>query len=216
VAAVAGGLIATFSRGSWFAALVAPLALVLAGQGRFAFRFALAVALGGGAVDSLSGGLLRDRLAAALVAPSGVERLGLMLAGILMFLESPWVGVGPGGFPGALELVGLRVPGLWDFLDTAHNTFLHAAAEGGAVFLGALLLFLGVATVRIVRGARAPLARPGMDVREASLRRTLLHVLATALLLGLFEWTWIHGIGQILMVTVAIASTLRDPGEEAS
>jgi O-antigen ligase len=204
------GLLATFSRGSWFAVLAAPGVLFLAGGGKFVWRFWGAALLGAVAFDVLSGGLLSTRLEAAVTDLSGLQRLALMSAGLAMFFSSPLVGIGPGGYQEALNRSGFVVPGSSDSYETAHNAYIHAAAESGALGFVGLVLFLGVSAVVVLRAARAAARSPGMAPVEADLRRTLLWAFAIACILGLFEWTLLHGVGQLIMLIVAMAAAAPD------
>jgi O-antigen ligase len=194
---VAGGLLATFSRGSWLAVVLAPSVFLLLGRWRAVVRAWATTLLLVALADLMSGGAVRDRIAAALVDPSALQRLGLMSAGGLMFLDHPLTGVGPGGFGEALEIYGGLVPGLWDFVPSAHNAYIHMAAETGIGGLLALVAFLAATGLRLLRRARE--AGP-----DAELPRTLLWAFSTAVVLGMFEWFVVHGVIQIILLVVAL------------
>src|SRR5690606_7999784 len=122
------GLLFTFSRASWLAALLAPAALALVGEARAALRAWLIGALGIALIDLVSGGALSGR-AISLIGDYVVEqRAALMFAGLLMFLDHPWVGIGLGGFVTALQDYGPRIDALWDYVGSAHNGYVEVAA----------------------------------------------------------------------------------------
>jgi O-antigen ligase len=206
LAFTAAGLIATFSRGSWVAVLLAPGALLFTGQGRFVIRFWVAALLAGALFDVVSGGLVSGRVAAALTDPSAIQRLALMAAGVLMFIGSPLIGVGPGGFGHALERVGPEVIALFDFVGSAHNSYIHMAAETGVLGLVPFVAFLGAVFLVALRGARAGRTAEGVTPAEADLRRTILWAFTTALLICMFEWTLVQGVGQLIMIIAAMAA----------
>ena len=60
---VIAGLVATFSRGSWIATLVAPAALLSLGERRLAFRVWLLALLAGLSLDLATGGAVSGRIA---------------------------------------------------------------------------------------------------------------------------------------------------------
>jgi O-antigen ligase len=206
--AVGIGLIATFSRASWLAVLLAPLVLLVAGGGRVALRVwavALAVLF---IVDVASGGAIQARILSTIGDWVVEQRAALMLAGLLMFLDNPLTGVGPGGFEPALDHYGAQLSWLWDYLPTAQNGYVQMAAETGAIGLAALLLFLGTVLRRLLRSARS--ARQGAD---AALRRTVLWSFTTAVLLAFNEWIFAHGIAQLIVLVVALGLTLPAAAE---
>lgn len=203
LAATLGGLVGTFSRGSWLSVLVGAAILPLAGQWRFTLRIwgvALLIAVG---VDFASGGLVREVVFGILEDWSIVQRAALMLAGLEMFLQNPLLGVGPGGFLPELERSGALIPQLWDLKPTPHNAYIQMAAEAGLVGLVAFLIFLGALFRQSVR-----LARAGGLRRERRLHEAVLWALAIALAEGMVEWPFSHGHGQLVMMTAALACGL--------
>lgn len=208
------GLVATFSRGSWVAAAVAPLALVVVAERRLALRFwsvALVAVLG---FDLLSGGAVSTRVVSTTSDVLVAQRLLLMTAGLLMFQAHPVVGIGPGGFGAALDRFGLQVSGLFDFVGSAHNGYIHMAAEAGALGLSALLYFVVSTALGMTRGLARPPANPsGIDLAR-HLRVTFLWSFATACLVSFFEWPFAHGVGELIMLVagVGVALALPDRG----
>ena len=193
------GLLATFSRGSWLAALMAPAVLILVGGGRSTVRIWMGGALAILVLDLAVGGVVTAR-ATSLVGDYVVEqRAALMLAGLLMFRDHPWVGVGPGNFVMALEEYGPQVQGLWDYVGAAHNGYLHVAAETGVVGLVGLSFLFGGILVRILRRARMP-----AEEEEASFRLALLWAFTTVCLASMTEWPFAHGLGELVMLLLAL------------
>jgi putative inorganic carbon (hco3(-)) transporter len=209
IGAVALGLLATFSRGSWLAVLLAPIALVVTGEGRRAVRIwlvALALCV---AVDVMSGGALRERLANTVGDWVIEQRAALTLAGVLMYGANPVVGVGPGGFSDSLSDYGPRIAWLWDYLPTAQNSYVQFAAEMGTVGLLAFVWFMIAALRAVLRATRA--AAP----EDIALQRTTLWALTTAALLAFNEWIFAHGVGQLVFLTAAIGVTgVAQPAEK--
>ena len=100
------GLLSTFSRGSWLAVLVAPVILVSTGGRHPRMRGWIFATLAVVLLDVAAGGAFSTR-AINLISDDGVaQRAGLMVAGLLMFQDHPWVGVGPGGFEASLGQYG--------------------------------------------------------------------------------------------------------------
>ncbi len=208
------GLATTFSRGSWLAVACAPAVLLIAREWRLALRFwgvALVAAL---AIDLVSGGAVSTRLAGTTSDVLVAQRLLLTGAGLLMFQSSPIVGVGPGGFGDALEAFGPQVSGLFNFVGSAHNGFVHIAAETGAIGLVALVYFVVSTLFVLWRGVAldpsAAASEPSVagersaDARNRALRVALLWSFATACVVTLFEWPFAHGIGQLIVLVAAV------------
>lgn len=209
LAAVATGLFGTFSRGSWLSLVAGGAALALAGEWRFLARFGIGVVLAAIVLDVGSGGMIRDTAQRTLSDWVLEQRAALMLAGVLMFLQHPWVGVGPGGYAESLDRVGAQVFWLWDYLPTPHNAYVQMAAESGVIGLAAFVAFL-IAILRVlVRGARRARADAGLTREEASLRRALLWSFATACAAGFVVWPFAHGTGQLVLLVAAMGLALE-------
>lgn len=206
---IAGGLFATFSRGSWLAVVFGASALLFVGDARLFGRFLLGTILLGFAFDMLSGGMLRDTALRTLTDWVVEQRAALVLAGILMFFAYPILGVGPGGFAAQLPTFGAQIPELWDYLPTPHNAYVQVAAEAGVIGTIAYLAFLVVCLLHLVRSANA--VRTSNDATELSLRRTLLWSFATACAAGLVIWPYAHGTGQAVLLLLAAGLTREGP-----
>ena len=211
IAAIGVGLLATFSRGSWIATLVAPGILLFTGERGLALRFWGVVLVGVVAFDLGTGGLLTDRVLAAFTDPLVGQRFALTQAGILMFLAHPWVGVGPGGFGDSLDQFGLQVSGLFDFVGSAHNTYVHMAAEAGIIGLLALVAFLGSTLWAMVRQRRGG-PHPSSNTDDTALRTAVLWSFTVACTVAFAEWAFAHGVGQLIMLVAAMgcAGLARD------
>jgi O-antigen ligase len=195
------GLTATFSRGSWLATLTGSLFLLFAAQRRFVLRIWLVAFAAGFVINIVSGGAISDRIVSTIGDWVIEQRAALTLAGLVMFLANPLVGVGPGGFASSLEDYGPGISWLWDYLPTAQNGYVQMAAEAGVIGLIALLVFYGTGVRTLVRRLRA---RSAMEPADAALQRSLLWALGIVCMLGLVEWTFAHGIAQLLLLIVAM------------
>ena len=209
LAATIGGLIGTFSRGGWLSVLAGAAVLPLAGRWRGMLRIWATALVAGIAVDLATGGALREAVLGLLEDWSVAQRAALMLAGVRMFLESPILGVGPGGFPAELDRIGALVPRLWDLKPTPHNAYIQMAAEAGLAGLAAYVAFLAALFRRAVALARSP-APP----RRRSLHAALLWAVAIIIAEGMVEWPLSHGHGQLVMLVAALVCAL--PLDEAS
>lgn len=219
VGSIALGLAATFSRGSWAAAAAAPAVLVLVGETKLALRFWGAALLAAVFIDVSSGGALSTRIAATTGDALVGQRLLLTGAGLLMFQSSPLIGVGPGGFGNALEAFGPQISGLFDFVGSAHNGYVHVAAEAGVLGLIAFVSFVATTLLALVRGARNARVAPDAPDAERTIRVALLWSFTAAALVTVFEWPFGHGVAELIVLVAATGRALaaRSPaGSEAS
>lgn len=212
--AVAMGLFGTFSRGSWLSLVAGGAALALAGEWRFLARFGIGIVLAAVILDLGSGGMIRDTAQRTIGDWVLEQRAALMLAGVLMFLQHPWVGVGPGGYAESLDQVGAQIFWLWDYLPTPHNAYVQMAAETGVIGLIAFCVFLLAILRVLVRGARRARADAGVTREEASLRRALLWSFATACVAGFAIWPFAHGTGQLVLLVAAMGLALESDASE--
>jgi O-antigen ligase len=203
VAVVAAGLLATFSRGSWASAIAGAALLALAGQWRTTLKIfgvaLIAVAL----LDVGSGGMVRDTIARTFGDWVVEQRAALTLSGILMFLDHPFMGVGPGGFETHVDQYGILVPELFDFQPTPHNAYVQMAAEAG---LAGLVLYVVLLGVLVRESARALRERRGGEA-EFALQRALLWSLGALVMSGFFVWPYAHGTGQAVMLVCALVAS---------
>ncbi len=154
---LAAGIGMSWSRGGWLA-LSAAWAAVVGLSGR---RAAIAVAGLGiivAAIIGLGGGHLPGPIAARvhdlgdyLIGPDParteitdanfavLERLAHWQAGLAMFADHPWLGVGIGNY--ATAYPGYALPRWYEPLGHAHNVFINFLAEAGVVGLAAFAVF---------------------------------------------------------------------------
>lgn len=209
------GLVATFSRGSWLAVLAGTSVFLFTGDRRSFLRIWIGVVLLAGVIDVAAGGILRDTVERTVGDWVIEQRAVLMLAGVLMFLDHPLVGVGPGGFAPELDRVGAQVTALWDFQATPHNAYVQMAAETGILGLLAFLAFLAAVSWVAIRSIRRVGA--GRDAGPGvALRRTLLWSFATVCFAGFVVWPFSHGPGQVVMLLVALLVAADRGGEGGS
>jgi O-antigen ligase len=197
---IAAGLLATFSRGAWLSVLGGTAVLALTGDARFAARVLLCALLAAVAADVVTGGALRDTAARTIDDWVIEQRAALMLAGILMFLARPWLGVGPGGFEQNLDRYGAQLPQLWDYLPTPHNAYVQMAAESGIVGLAAFLFLLFVILRLLVRRVRESRSE---DADARGFRRAVLWSFGVLCCACMVVWPFAHGTGQAVMLILA-------------
>jgi O-antigen ligase len=202
------GLFATFSRGSWLALLAATVILLFVGAGRFVGRVWILGALFIVLVDLATGGAIRERITSTTTDWAVGQRLLLQAVGIVMFLDHPITGVGPGGFAVQLDRYGAQLPALFDYLPTPHNAYIQMAAETGITGLVMWLSFLGAGLVVLLRATRQAV-RARRPAEEVALWRALLWSFAVILLSALLIWPFSHGTGQAVVLLLAAAFALR-------
>jgi O-antigen ligase len=207
-AAAALGLVATFSRASWVAALAGVGALAVAGQKRLALKVGLGVLVGGLAVEIFSGGLISDTVTRTIGDWVVEQRAALFLAALQMFVAHPFAGVGPGGFADQVQNYAAQITQLWDYQDTPHNAYIQMAAETGVVGLLAFSAFLAACLAVFLRAARRPAPRPVRGLRLA-----LLSSLAIMMVASLGIWPFAHGTGEVVVLLLALG--FSDPGAGA-
>ena len=213
IGAVVIGVAGTFSRGSWLAVLAGSGVFLLSRDWRLAGRIWLVAVVCVVVVDLGSGGALRDTLQRTLGELVLEQRAALAVAGVLMFLEHPIIGVGPGGFADSLDRFGAQVSQLRDIQPTPHNAYVQMAAETGVIGLVAFVAFFAVTLWALLKEVR----RSGRETGQRNtidLRRALLWSLATVCVAGMVVWPFAHGPGQLVMLVAAMAYTL-EPAVEA-
>src|SRR5437588_736565 len=150
-------LLLSVSRGALLASIAAAVVIVAVHTRRArALVAAVAVplfALAAGTVFGLVPDSVTETIATALgvnnvdlVNPTPLtwpvaERLAHMLAGLHMFQDHPWLGVGIGNYPAVYPAYQLA-PVWKNPLGHAHNYYINVAAEAGVVGLAAFLILL--------------------------------------------------------------------------
>ncbi len=161
--ALGAGILMSWSRGAWLG-LLAAAAAVLGLRNRRAAALTLTGTALLVAVIALAGaGWLPDSIASRLsdlggyvVGPdaahteitdanfSVMERLAHWDAGLRMFADHPWLGVGIGNY--GVSYARYALPHWYEPLGHAHNVFINFLAETGALGFGAFAVFwLGLA-----------------------------------------------------------------------
>lgn len=200
------GLVATFSRGNWIALAVSASFLVLGGRWRIAARSLVYGLLFLFAMDVVLGGTIASALFALGNDWVVEQRLALMLAGVVVFLENPLFGVGPGGFALQVDRLAAILPDLWDLRPTPHNAYVQLAAETGVVGLVTFLVFFFAVLHRLVAQVRAP----RLDPEALSYRTALLWSFGVVLVSALFGWPFPHGVGQSVILVMALGLAAGD------
>jgi O-antigen ligase len=208
VTCILGGLLFTFSRGSWLSVLAGMSALVLVGRWRWVLRAWVVAIVFLLIVDVGSGGLLRDTVQRTIGDWVVEQRALLMLAGVSMFFAYPMLGVGPGGFAESLDRVGAQIPALVDFKPTPHNAYVQVAAEAGIVGLAAYALFVAAVLAPLVRTIRSCSDQTADDADRRGFGYAVVWSAASILASGMVIWPLAHGAGQAVIFVVAMACAI--------
>lgn len=216
-------LLMTFSRGSWLGLAAGALCFVLAVRPHVRFaalRVPLLAAAAAVLVVALSmAGQDRgiDR------AFSNRQRILLAGSAAAMFADQPLTGIGSGNFRTRLPEYSSReldtllrqsydpALGNWRYdpareveVELAHNVILQLAAETGLVGLCSFAWLFGALLVRAGRFARGAATQ-----RERIIRSSCLAAVCALLFGGMFGWPFSHGVQELLMVTLAVATGPR-------
>lgn len=197
---VAGGLLATMSRGALLAVLVVLLGQVIgrrvgaraglvAGAGLALVTVALLVAVN---LD----GVVVDSAPDALQTPTD-ERMHLLHDAGEAFLANPLLGVGINRFATVATTSVVH--------DHAHNMVMHALATTGLLGTTAYLALWITLFVRLVRAAPSP----GRSALRAAAAGLFVHAQFEAL-------AFTRGIEVVLAVLLVLAATLRRHGDDAA
>jgi O-antigen ligase len=174
-AACAAGIAMSGSRGGWlgFAAAILTILVAQSGRSRLALLILMIALAATGLLGSL--GLLPPTISArladfgAFVGPldlqnaevtdanfSVLERIAHWYAGLEMFADHPWLGVGAGNY--ALAYPAYALARWQDPLGHAHNIYINVAAETGWI---GLIAFAAVWIAAIIVALRAVQTRSG-------------------------------------------------------
>jgi len=132
---------------------------------------------------------------------SNLNRIRVWNSAWQMILDRPFFGFGPGSWRQVYPA--FRDPLEWENLPHAHSFFLHLGAEYGLSMLTALLLLIGIYSVRSIRDSW------NTPWRDASL--ALSFGVIGYLMLGAFEFIFSEGRNSILFFTLLgfLAATRR-------
>ena len=237
---IAGGMLASWSRGGWFGAAAA-LFVVIAVRSRKGLVLG-AVAAMTGLVASLVGvinpGVLPSalgarfqgigellRVDAALSQPvtddnfALLERLAHWAAGYRMWEHSPWLGIGAGNYASAYE--NFRLP-LWEeSLGHAHNLYLNTLAETGLIGLAAFALMwfsLAIWTWRHRSGDSCRASAGWCAALAAGVLGSMTHIIVHSVVDVLFVQGIYLTLGLLFATLAAVCSTnvgsIQTPFEE--
>jgi len=187
------GLVATFSRSALIALIISGIVVyILQRFGRWAYPFALALLV---AICLLT--LYRpafDYAVQSIVNLSDLkadysasERTELMRAGIEIFYDHPIFGVGPGNYPKILPYYNSSVD---PTLGIPHNSLIQFASEQG-IFGVLAYIFMLVSALRATCKRDVGVAFTAWSFWAATLN-------------GWFGWSFIHGLGELYMLTLGI------------
>ena len=225
-AILAGVEILTQSKGGWLALIVSALFIIVVGFPYFRKLMTLVGIAFLALIESILSGKIPSRLYEPLLVKIGVvgisftapspdnyansERVAHWFAGVRMFLDHPFLGVGIGNYEPAYPPY---APGIFVIpLGHAHNYFINIAAEAGLFGLLAFILFIiatfvvGGKTIRALnqryRSLKARMMRPALKntagasllAKQDALRRLSILVNDRALAIGL--------VAALLSVTV--------------
>ena len=213
---LSAGVFLSVSRGALLASLVAA-AVILAVRIRPSRQFLVAggvffAALMAGSVVGLVPAAVTDQVTGALglsnvdiANPTPVtwpiaERLAHMLAGLHMFADHPWLGVGIGNYAAAYPKY--QVAPVWiNPLGHAHNYYINISAEAGVLGLAAFLIVLVSAFVIVGRSYRR-----ASDPAAKVLALGVLGVLATVAVHSFFDNIFVHAMEAQLALVVGLAT----------
>src|SRR5205085_9279080 len=222
-------LLLSVSRGALLASIAAAV-VIIAVHTRRARALVAAVAvtlfvLAAGTVFGLVPASVTETLATALgvnnvdlMNPTPLtwpvaERLAHMLAGLHMFQDHLWLGVGIGNYPAVYPHY--RVAPVWkNPLGHAHNYYINVAAEAGVVGLAAFLILL-VSAFAIA----AYLYRRAVDPWARTMALGALGVLVTVVVHSFFDDIFVHAMEAQLalvmgMATVACRLSIEKPSAD--
>jgi O-antigen ligase len=218
------GVLASLSRGAWMGIALAAAVMLAAGSPRSRrWLMALAAALLLLALLGTAGllpSLVTERLGvvAEFLGPfdvrtvdvtaenwSVVERMAHWQAAWKMFLDHPWVGIGPGNYATVYDRYYL--PGWLEPLGHAHNYYLNLAAETGIIGLAGYLVVLVLAFRAAVLGLRGP---------NPFWRAVALGVLGSLVAIALhsgFDNLFVHGVSVQIGALIGLAALCSGQAE---
>lgn len=176
------------------------------------------IVLGIAAWTSQTGNLIGSLVVQRLLATNPLssfgdrERVALMEAAWGMFLDHPWLGVGPGNFPSYVQQYTTFQPA-WRH-EFPHNVVLHVAAEAGVIGLLSFLWWTGSIIAlgyrRVVRATHAAGGfSPGLTVGAFAG--------AVSVFVGsLFGYPFVHGTWEPFVYCLALTMAAQLGGGDDS
>jgi O-antigen ligase len=176
-------LACTFTRSSWIGLAVSLGVLLIGIRPRLLPAFVLLMVL----VYAFIPGDYRTRLHSAFDPhhPTNVERTYMWEAGVRMFLDHPWTGVGLEDLKPIYDRY--RLPAARERAGHLHSVFIQIAATMGIVGLVAFVILYASLFRAAGLGLKAMLRAPTL---AASVRLGVVAGLAGFLVAGLFEWNF--------------------------
>lgn len=225
-AVIGAGILASWSRGGWMAAVAGLLVVFFLRSRRTLILGGLAVVvlLAGALLTSLSWQSLPEPIAARVQAIpeyfgggdvlhqevnddnfAVIERLAHWAAAERMFASEPLLGVGPGNYEAAYPVY--RLPAWEDALGHAHNSYLNVLAESGILGFAAFALLWGVTLVWLIRLRRTAAAL--MDSYGAALVLGVLGLLAALAVHSIVDVLFVQGIYIQIALCLALCAALE-------
>ena len=218
----------SWSRGAWFGALAAVTVVILARPRRSAVILASLAIVGVLTVLAFKPELVAapkivtQRLSDVYALASGgtdiarvqvtdenfalIERLAHWVAGMRMWADHPWFGVGIGNYPIFYSLY--NIPRWQAALGHAHNYYINIAAETGIIGL-VVYLFMCIAAFAVLAGS----ARKSSKF-QAALAIGAIGSLTHLSLHNGFDNLFVHGIYLILAIVIGIGEAGKLSEEE--
>jgi putative inorganic carbon (HCO3(-)) transporter len=137
---------------------------------------------------------------------ASIERLAHWVAGLRMWADHPWFGVGIGNYPIFYSLY--NIPRWQAALGHAHNYYINIAAETGIFGLTAYLAMWIGALVVLARGA---MRKPAL---QAALATGAIGSVVHLSLHNGFDNLFVHGIYLILAIAIGIGEAEKLSEEE--
>jgi O-antigen ligase len=128
-----------------------------------------------------------------------VERAAHWVAGLRMFIDHPFLGVGIGNYP--IAYPAYHIAQFMQPLGHAHNYFINIAAEAGVFGLLAYLLFLGAAiwySLMIARGTSSLGGPTGPRLQTRAFAIGIVGAWGTSTFHNLFDVLYVHALPTLL------------------
>ncbi len=195
-------LAGTYTRSAWIGYLVAVVVIVAFTRARWLTGFAAALAL----LATVLPGAYRARAFSIFDphSPWNTERLHMWGAGLRMFRDHPWTGVGLQDLHSIYERY--KSPGAFEPAGHLHNVYVQVAASMGVIGLIALAAILGGLVRAAWRGFRAMGEGWG-----AAFKLGVTAALVGFLVSGLFEWNF--GDEELLDLLYVLIGTAFAAGQ---
>ena len=161
----------------------------------------------------LAPGPVRFRMTGALKPAyySNAERVQMLEVGARMIRDQPLTGIGPGRVEGLYRSYLSRTDPVPAYHGHLHNNLFQLAAEFGLPVVFAAVLFVAV----LLKHLRERL-KSALDRETRFLSRSALLALTGFLAAGMFDYTYGHSLGLILVTFVALAPLVSGEKPQAA